>query len=305
MKKVKNNDWENESPQKSPKPFKKNKSDAKNAPFSSFNNGKFVEIPKVENKKESFQAETYFPWNENFLWNYSLIKEFFSVVKDKQWVTPVIHGYVNWSNFDIQSKLFSVILIARRSRHFAGTRYLKRGLNEGGKVANFVEVEQILYSEKSKDDKPLISSFVQVRGSVPLFWTQDPNPLVTKPDIILNTADVDYMATKRHIADLFQQYSYPLIFFNLTKKGDSREVKLSDQYKHVINNIINSELPEDIGIGKLTNTIIIVYAHLDVKKAKKKKSLLQRANAYIESFLKYIGIFNTKLIKGSFLVKSL
>jgi hypothetical protein len=141
-------------------------------------------------------------------------------------------------------------MIARRSRHFAGTRYLKRGLNEEGKVANFVEVEQIVYSAKSKDNKPIISSFVQVRGSVPLFWTQDPNPLVTRPDIIIKTADVDYMATKRHIADLFQQYSIPLIFFNLTKKGDSREVKLSDQYKHVITNIINYKMPEDKALGK-------------------------------------------------------
>lgn len=129
------------------------------------------------------------------------------------------------------------MLIARRSRHFAGTRYLKRGLNEGGRVANFVEVEQIVYSKQSMDDKPLVSSFVQVRGSVPLFWTQDPNPLVTKPDIILNSSDVDYCATKRHVADLLQQYSYPLIIFNLTKKGDTRECKLSDQYKHVIKQV--------------------------------------------------------------------
>ena len=127
-----------------------------------------------------------------------------------------------------------MVLIARRSRHFAGTRYLKRGLNEEGRVANFVEVEQIIFSQNSKDDKALISSFVQIRGSVPLFWTQDPNPLVAKPDILLNTSDINYMATKRHIADLFQQYSLPLIVFNLTKKTDPREQKLSIEYEHVI-----------------------------------------------------------------------
>lgn len=31
-----------------------------------------------------------------------------------------------------------------RSRHYAGTRYLKRGLNVCGKVANDCEVEQVL-----------------------------------------------------------------------------------------------------------------------------------------------------------------
>lgn len=37
-----------------------------------------------------------------------------------------------------------LILLARRSRHFAGTRYLKRGINVHGNVANDVEVEQII-----------------------------------------------------------------------------------------------------------------------------------------------------------------
>lgn len=49
-------------------------------------------------------------------------------------------------------------LIARRSAHFAGTRYLKRGVNEGGYVANDVEVEQLV-----EDSMGRCSSFVQVR----------------------------------------------------------------------------------------------------------------------------------------------
>ena len=46
-------------------------------------------------KQEGFNAVNYYPWNENFLWNYSLIKEFFSIVDDKKWILPVIHGYIN------------------------------------------------------------------------------------------------------------------------------------------------------------------------------------------------------------------
>lgn len=34
-------------------------------------------------------------------------------------------------------------MIARRSRHYAGTRYLKRGINVHGKAANDCEVEQV------------------------------------------------------------------------------------------------------------------------------------------------------------------
>ena len=49
---------------------------------------------------------------------------------------------------------------------------MKRGCNNVGDVANFVETEQIIYVvDHSYDDKPVMSSFVQVRGSVPVFWT--------------------------------------------------------------------------------------------------------------------------------------
>lgn len=61
--------------------------------FSTFNK-KYNDI-KANEKEEIFQAEVYFPWNENFLWNFSLIKEFFSTIKDKRWVMPLIHGYIN------------------------------------------------------------------------------------------------------------------------------------------------------------------------------------------------------------------
>lgn len=37
-----------------------------------------------------------------------------------------------------------ITLIARRSRHYAGVRYLKRGVNIEGNVANEVETEQIV-----------------------------------------------------------------------------------------------------------------------------------------------------------------
>lgn len=181
----------------------------------------------------------------------------------------------------------SVILIARRSRHFAGTRYLKRGINEEGRAANFVEIEQIVVSNKSKDDKPMISSFVQIRGSIPLFWTQDSNPLVTKPDIFVNTSDVDYLATKRHFCDLFQQYSHPIIVYNLTKKTDTRECKISSQYNYSIGQVLNSELPEDKQI---------FYAHFDVKKSKKKKNFISLSNDYIDSFIRQTGVFYTEII---------
>lgn len=63
-------------------------------------------------------------------------------------------------------------------------RYLKRGVNEKGRVANDVETEQIVFADASDGSPMQISSVVQIRGSIPLFWTQEASPLNIKPDII-------------------------------------------------------------------------------------------------------------------------
>ena len=62
---------------------------------SSFATNLFQNPANEVSKQEGFHAEDYYPWNENFMWNYFLMKEFFSIVSDKKWVLPVIHGYIN------------------------------------------------------------------------------------------------------------------------------------------------------------------------------------------------------------------
>lgn len=63
-------------------------------------------------------------------------------------------------------------------------RYLKRGVNEKGRVANDVETEQIVSEEIPGVTSTQISSVVQNRGSIPLFWSQETSKLNIKPDII-------------------------------------------------------------------------------------------------------------------------
>lgn len=60
----------------------------------------------------------------------------------------------------------TVTLIARRSRYRVGTRHWRRGVDNQGFVANFVESEQIVEAGTGE-----ISSFVQVRGSIPVPWS--------------------------------------------------------------------------------------------------------------------------------------
>lgn len=82
-------------------------------------------------------------------------------------------------------------LISRRSRFRAGTRYFRRGIDHSGHVANFNESEQILLIEaqaspesvRANDDSYVTKlSFVQIRGSVPVFWSEI-NTLRYKPDL--------------------------------------------------------------------------------------------------------------------------
>lgn len=82
-------------------------------------------------------------------------------------------------------------LISRRSRYRAGTRYLRRGIDHDGHVANFNESEQIVLVQGPStsnagniDDENFATrlSFVQIRGSVPLFWSEI-STLRYKPDL--------------------------------------------------------------------------------------------------------------------------
>jgi len=61
----------------------------------------------------------------------------------------------------------NLVMISRRRYEMAGTRFNARGIDEEGNVANFVETEIVVEYPSDK----LVFSHVQVRGSVPLFWS--------------------------------------------------------------------------------------------------------------------------------------
>jgi hypothetical protein len=56
------------------------------------------------------------------------------------WMVRLMHGYFSQRILSVCGRRLQLALIARRSRQFAGTRFLKRGVNSEGFVANDVEV---------------------------------------------------------------------------------------------------------------------------------------------------------------------
>ena len=73
-----------------------------------------------------------------------------------------------------------------------------------GAVANFVESEQLVVLE-DKQGSITTSSFVQVRGSIPLLWSQIPNIKYKPPTCIAPAAD-SHPAFDRHFTDLLEGY---------------------------------------------------------------------------------------------------
>lgn len=132
-------------------------------------------------------------YNEMFVWNHHLLRPVYeSNIDVLTWCLPIVHGFIDQANISVYGRNVSVAVIARRSHYFAGARFLKRGANDQGYVANDVETEQIVSdmlttSFHSPDGRLFANesytSFVQHRGSIPLFWTQDVSGMSPKPPI--------------------------------------------------------------------------------------------------------------------------
>jgi len=179
------------------------------------------------------------PSKDMYSWNHFLTRELeecTSPITSSFWILPLVHGaFVQRKVIDYGRSL-NLILLARRSRHFAGTRYLKRGVSDRGKVANDVEHEQIIHDETFSGARGVFCSFTQVRGSIPIYWTQESSVTMPKPPIILNRIDPTYKATQAHFEDLFKRYGSPVVVCDLVKQSEKRdrEVIVGNEYRHAI-----------------------------------------------------------------------
>jgi hypothetical protein len=81
-----------------------------------------------------------------------------------------------------------------------------------GAVANFVETEQLVTLRGPSG--PVTSSFVQVRGSIPLLWSQIPN-IKYKPTTHIAPPSSYEPVFDRHIKDLVEHYQVILLCLTL------------------------------------------------------------------------------------------
>uniref|UniRef100_A0A8P4KQD4 SAC domain-containing protein n=1 Tax=Dicentrarchus labrax TaxID=13489 RepID=A0A8P4KQD4_DICLA len=179
-----------------------------------------------------------------YVWNGKLLERVKDIVHH-DWLMYIIHGFCGQSKLLIYGRPVHITLIARRSSKFAGTRFLKRGANCEGDVANEVETEQIVHDASVMSfTAGSYSSYVQVRGSVPLYWSQDISTMMPKPPIRLDQADPYAHVAGLHFDQMLQRFGSPIIILNLVKKREKRkhEKILSEElYPAVIN--LNQFLP--------------------------------------------------------------
>lgn len=183
-----------------------------------------------------------------FVWNAHLMRplvEALGAEAASRWVTPLTHGFFQQTLLSVFGRPFTVTLVSRRSRYFAGTRYRKRGVSDAGHVANEVETEQIIdVGAAVPNGPPRIASSVQVRGSIPLFWSQEVTPISPKPDIMLKKFDPLYAATLAHFADLERRYGLPNVTLSLIKDLEKhpREMVLRREFASAVR-FMNATLP--------------------------------------------------------------
>ena len=203
--------------------------------------------PLTSSLQEVSAGKAGCPWSSPFCWNAHLAHPLAACLGGlsspamRRWLLPLMHGSFGATSLALCGTPVSVVLLARRSSRFAGTRYRKRGVNDAGDVANYVETEQIVdagawpcrrpprgvrrdyppYAAVPQPPPPRCSSVVQVRGSIPLFWSQQASPLSPKPDIMLARHDPFYEATKKHFSQLQARYG-ACVALSLVKASEKR-----------------------------------------------------------------------------------
>lgn len=181
--------------------------------------------------------------DKDFLWNSYMIEpllQFRSHLAENERLeldhsrilTSVIRGFVRSITTPLSLPLPQVrssksppvfTLISRLSSGRAGTRFNSRGIDDDGNVSNFVETETVLHIPASAS-----FSYTQIRGSIPVFWEQDPGLIPGQQKIqIARSTDATQPAFNKHFARLKLDYGavHVVNLLSASKIGESELTK--------------------------------------------------------------------------------
>jgi hypothetical protein len=174
------------------------------------------------------------------------------------YILPVIYGVLEIKPTTFKNTPLTMVLISRRSRHRAGTRYFTRGLDEEGHAANFNETEQItILNDTSSSgmsgfagtgdmqsgklggsgNEMQILSYVQTRGSVPVFWTEV-NNLKYTPKVQMRSIEAAIPAARSHFEEQVRIYGDNYLVNLVNQKG--REMQVKQAYEQMVQVLVSS-----------------------------------------------------------------
>ena len=174
-------------------------------------------------------------------------------------ILPVMFGMMRITNTRIKSTPLTFTLITRRSRHRAGTRYFSRGIDDQGHVSNFNETEQIVVLNDESgglggfaggggmqngkvggnENEVQVMSFVQTRGSVPVYWAEV-NTLHYTPNLQVRGVETAVGAAQKHFDEQIQVYGDNFLVNLVNQKG--REDRVKRAYEQMVKTLVSSPL---------------------------------------------------------------
>ena len=172
-------------------------------------------------------------------------------------ILPVMFGMLRITQTSIKATPLTFTLITRRSRHRAGTRYLVRGIDDQGHVANFNETEQIVILNDETGDlggfaggrgmqngkvggnegnDAQVMSYVQTRGSVPVFWAEI-NTLHYTPKLHVRGVESAVEAARQHFNEQIKLYGDNYLVNLVNQKG--REDRVKKAYEQMVRILVS------------------------------------------------------------------
>ena len=184
------------------------------------------------------------------------------------YILPIMFGMMRITPATIKNSSFTFALITRRSRHRGGTRYFSRGIDEQGNVSNYNETEQIVILNDTSGPAPgyaggdnmngkagsgaqetQIMSYVQTRGSVPVFWAEI-NDLHYTPKLQIRGVETAQGAARRHFSDQIRLYGENYLVNLVNQRG--REERVKKAYESMVRALVSNP-EEDVSADRKTS----------------------------------------------------
>lgn len=196
--------------------------------------------------------------DKNFIWNSNLVTELINwrsriPVEEKQcfdgeFLTFLMRGFYKTQVVDMVDSLATITLVSRISAESKQNAFDLNGIDEDGRVSNFIETEIIVTTSN------FIFSYTQVNGNVPLFWeTSEGQLLYGRKPKLTKSLEHTQATFDRHFDNIASKYGV-VSAVNLIKPKSESQESLGNGYKTCADSKGIKITNVDYGSGLLTKT---------------------------------------------------